>query len=220
MHPTFELRVAEQRWLEGGSALPVVKLLRSCDAMVEAAAIARLALSRPGCPDAAEIEAELAQLAALPCGYEQALKDFAKNPSFQAWRELMRFVPHEYAYQRLRETVRRLSALVVDGDVLLSCAAPEGLVPELIELVEQGRVSVRALMDQAASGTGARATFLGLAAQAAFLTGDMLGTVRLLRATSACDNDWTIALPHIVFIRERASADQIQLLDRAGIPSV
>jgi hypothetical protein len=132
----------------------------------------------------------------------------------------MRFVPREYAYQRLRETVRRLSALGVNGDALFSCAAPEGLIPELIELVEQGRVSVRAIMDHAASVTGARATFLGLAAQAAFLSGDMLGTVRLLRASSACENDWTVVLPHVVFIREHASADQRQLLDRAGIPSL
>lgn len=111
MHRTFELRVAERRWLEGGSALPVVKLLRSSDARVEAAAVARLALSRTGCPDAAELEAELARLAALPAGYEQALKEFAKNPSSESWRELMRFVPGKYAYQRLRETMRRLLAL-------------------------------------------------------------------------------------------------------------
>jgi hypothetical protein len=205
MHRTFELRAAERRWFEGGSALPVVKLLRSSDARVEAAAVARLALSRTGCPDAAELEAELARLAALPAGYEQALKEFAKHPSPESWRELMRFVPREYAYQRLRETVRRLSALGVNGDALFSCAVPKGLIPELIELVEQGRVSVRELT---------------AAAQAAFLTGDMLGTVRLLRASSACENDWTVALPHILFVRERASADERQLLDRAGIPSV
>jgi hypothetical protein len=219
MHRTFELRAAERRWLEGGSALPVVKLLRYSDARAQAAAVARLALSRTGCPDAAGLEAELAQLAALPAGYEQALKDFASNPSSESWRELMRFVPTEYAYQRLRETVRRLSALGVNGDALFSCAAPGGLIPELIELVEQGRVSVRELTAHAASGTGARATFLGLAAQAALLTGDMLGTVRLLRASIACENDWTVALPHIMFIREHASADERQLLDRAGIPS-
>lgn len=85
--------------------------------------------------------------------------------------------------------------------------------------MEQGRVSVRKLTAHAASGTGARATFLGLAAQAAFLAGDMLGTLRLLRASGACENDWAVTLPHIVFVRERASADERQLLDRAGIPT-
>jgi hypothetical protein len=126
----------------------------------------------------------------------------------------------DYAYQRHRETVRRLTSLGVNGDLLFACASEYGLIPELIELVENGGVTVEALVERAARSTGARATYLGLAAEAAFLTGDMFKAMRLLRDAFACDNDWGLALPHIFFIRERASPEQKRLLDRAGIPEV
>jgi hypothetical protein len=67
VHRDSELRDAEQRWLNGGSALPVVTLLLSRDAKVQAAAVARLALARPDCPDAEELEAILDRLALLAC---------------------------------------------------------------------------------------------------------------------------------------------------------
>jgi hypothetical protein len=57
-----------------------------------------------------------------------------------------------------------------------------------------------------------------LAAEAAFLAGDMLGAVRLLRESLANENEWCSALPHVIFIRERATDEQKNLLDRAGIP--
>ena len=44
VHRDSELRDAEQRWLNGDSALPVVTLLLSRDAKVQAAAVARLGL--------------------------------------------------------------------------------------------------------------------------------------------------------------------------------
>ncbi len=44
VHRDSELRDAEQRWLNGGSALPVVTLLLSREAKVQAAAVARLAV--------------------------------------------------------------------------------------------------------------------------------------------------------------------------------
>jgi hypothetical protein len=65
---------------------------------------------------------------------------------------------------------------------------------------------------------GAKTAYLGLAAEAAFLAGDMIGTVRLLRQSIAHEGEWCSALPHIFFIRERASPDQVDLLDRAAIP--
>lgn len=213
-----EIREAEQRWLQGGSALPVVQLLVAHDAQAEAAAVARLALARPDCPDAPELEAALARIAALPPGWEASLVQFARSPSVARWRELMRFVPPAYAYQRQRETVRRLRSLGVKGDLLFECASEFGLTPDLIDLVEDGEVAVNTLVERAARAGDAKATYLGLAAEAAFLAGDILGTVRLLRESIAHENEWCIALPHIVFIRERASSDQSEVLDRAGIP--
>jgi hypothetical protein len=84
--------------------------------------------------------------------------------------------------------------------------------------VEDGCVAVATIVERAARSGGARATYIGLAAEAAFLAGDMLGTVRLLRESLACENEWCSALPHVCFIRERATDDQKYLLDRAGIP--
>ena len=213
-----EIRDAEQRWLNGGSALPVVTLLLSCDAKEQAAAVARLALARPGCPDVEELEAALARVAAAPPGWGKALAGFASAPSPEAWRELMRFVPSQYAYQRQREAVRRLRSLGVDGDMLFRCASEYGLTPDLIELVEDGCVAVSTIVERATRSGGAKATYLGLAAEAAFLAGDMLGTVRLLRESLAHENEWCTALPHVCFIRERATDEQKNLLDRGGIP--
>jgi len=218
MHRDAELGDAERRWLNGDSALPVVMLLVSRDAKAEAAAVARLALSRPGCPDAAELETTLARLAAIPAGWAESLAGFAKSPSLERWRELMRFVPPEYAYQRQRESVRRLRSLGVSGDLIFRCASEYGLTPDLIELVEDGHVAVETLVERAARSGGAKATYLGLAAEAAFLVGDMLGTVRLLRESIAHENEWCSALPHVLFIRERASSAQKDMLDRVGIP--
>lgn len=218
MHRDPELHDAEQRWLNGHSALPVVTLLVSRGANAEAAAVARLALTRPDCPDASDLEAILARVAASPGGWVESLAEFAKSPSLERWRELMRFVPPEYAYQRHRETVRRLRSLGVDGDMLFRCASEYGLTPDLIELVEDGCVTVRTIVERAARSGGAKATYLGLAAEAAFLAGDMVGTVRLLRQSIAHENEWCCALPHVFFIRARASPEQKDVLDRAGIP--
>jgi hypothetical protein len=217
----FELRNAERRWLiEGQSALPVVRLLEAQGATVEAGAVARLALTRPDCPDAAELGAILDRLAASPAGWTEALTEFAKAPSVERWQELMRFVPPEYLFQRHREAVRRLRALGVDGNMLFRCGSEYGLTPDLIGLVEDGCVSVSTLVERAAASRGAKTAYLGLAAEAAFLSGDMLGTVRLLREAMVRENEWLSVYPHVFFIRERASAEQKDFLDRAGVPQI
>ena len=198
--------------------MPVVSLLASRGAKAEAAAVARLALSRADCSEAAELEGALARLAALPDGWERSLDEFAKSPSIEHWRELMRFVPQEYFYQRHRETIRRLRSMGVDGDLLFRCACEYGLTPDLIELVEDGDVHAETLVERAARAGNARSTYLGLAAEAAFLAGDMLGTLRLLRESMAHENEWCSVIPHVYFIRERASPEQREMLDRGGIP--
>jgi hypothetical protein len=218
MQRDAELRDAERRWLNGASALPVVTLLLSRGAHAQAAAVARLALTQPGCPDAKDLETALARIAALPTGWSESLAEFAKALSLERWQQLMRFVPAQYFNQRHRETVRRLRKLGVSGDLIFRCASEYGLTPDLIELVEDGQVAVETLVERAAQSRGAKTAYLGLAAEAAFLAGDMIGTVRLLRQSIAHEGEWCSALPHIFFIRERASPDQVDLLDRAAIP--
>ena len=147
-----------------------------------------------------------------------ALAGFASAPSPEAWRELMRFAPPEHLYQRTRDAIRRLRKLGVEGDSLFRCASEFGLTPDLVELVEVGCVAVGTIVERAARSGGARTTYIGLAAEAAFLAGDMLGAVRLLRESLANENEWCSALPHVIFIRERATDEQKNVLDRAGIP--
>lgn len=213
-----ELRDAERRWLNGDSALPVVTLLLARGANVEAGTVARLALARPDCPNAEELEAALARVAAAPPGWGEALACFTSAPSPEAWRALMRFAPPEYLYQRTRDAIYRLRKLGVDGDSLFRCASEYGLTPDLIELVEDGRVAAQTVAERAARSGDAKATYLGLAAEAAFLAGDMLGAVRLLRESIVHENEWCSVYPHVFFILERASPEQQDLLDRAGIP--
>ncbi len=218
MHDDPEVREARQRWLNCGRALPVVETMASRGAKIEAAAVARLALAKPDCVDAAELRAILSMLASPAAGWEESLAKFSESPSCDAWRDLMRFVPPDHAYLRLRDAIGRLRTLGVDGDMIFRCASEFGMTPDLIELVEQGCVAVETLVERAGHARGAKTTYLGLAAEAAFLAGDMLGTVRLLRESIAHENEWCSAEPHLIFIRERAAADQLDLLDRAGIP--
>jgi hypothetical protein len=213
-----EVREARRRWLAGGSALPVVELMSARGAKVEAATYARLALAKPDCPDAAQLRAVLAGLSSPPAGWDGALAGFARSPSAEGWRDLMRFIPADSLYLRLRDVVGDLKNLGVDGDTIFRFASEVGLTPDLIELVEQGLVSVKVLEERAAHAGGAKTTYFGLAAQAAFLSGDMLGTIRLLRLSLSHENEWCGALPHVAFIRERVLPAQADLLDRAGIP--
>lgn len=218
IHDDPEVRAARKRWLAGGSALPVVELLISRGAKIEAGTYARLALAKPDCPDAAELKAVLAGLSSPPSGWDAALAGFAHAPSADTWRDLIRFIPEDSLYLRLRDVVLRLRELGLDGDTIFEHASEVGLTPDLIELVEQGGVSVRTLEQRAAHAGGAKSTYFGLAAQAAFLQGDMLGTVRLLRQSLAYENDLCSTYPHVEFIRERATPAQVIILDRAGIP--
>ncbi len=213
-----EVRAARKRWLAGGSALPVVELLAKRGAKIEAATYARLALAKPDCPDAVELKAVLASLSSPPSGWDAALAGFARAPSADSWRDLMRFIPEDSLYLRLRDVVGRLRELGLDGDTIFQHASEVGLTPDLIELVEQGGVSVRMLEQRAAHAGGAKTAYFGLAAQSAFLQGDILGTVRLLRQSLAHENQWCSTYTHLAFIRERASPEQAEILDRAGIP--
>ena len=74
-----EVREARKSWLAGGSALPVVKLLASRGAKIEAAASARLVLANPHCPDAAQLRVILAGLSSPPAGWDEALAGFARK---------------------------------------------------------------------------------------------------------------------------------------------
>ena len=210
---------AEQEWLNGGSALPLVSLLASRGMNVEASAVARVALARPACPDSDKLEEMLDTLSETPEDWLELLDSFCLDPSLARWRELMQFVPPELIYLRQRSAIRHLRKRGLEGNLLFLCACEWGLTPDAIELVEEGLVRPETLIERAERAGGARTTYIGLAAEAAYLAGDFLGTVRLLRDSLQHESDWCSALPHIAFIRERASKTENDALDRAGIPA-
>ena len=81
-----------------------------------------------------------------------------------------------------------------------------------------GRNFVDTILARADDSGRARGAYIGLAAQAAYLAGDLVGTIRLLRDAMASETEWISAVPHVWFIRERASESEHEALDRAGIP--
>jgi hypothetical protein len=105
-----EFHQAVQEWVQGGSALPLVALHLARSEGLEAAAVARAALEQSECADAAEIERLLYQIDEAPEEWLERLKEFAASPSLEEWRNIMRFVPPELSYQRLRNSIRRDSS--------------------------------------------------------------------------------------------------------------
>jgi hypothetical protein len=106
----------------------------------------------------------------------------------------------------------------VDGNTLFLCACEIGMTPDAIALAEDGLVDADVIVERADRSGGARTTYIGLAATAAYLHGDVVGAIRLLRDSLAHENEWCSAFPHIYFIREHASEDVNAMLDKAGIP--
>ena len=214
-----ELDTLQQQWLNGGSALPLVRLLVERGECDQAAAIARLVLARDECPDAAEIEQCLDEIDEASDEWRAQLAAMAHDPTVERFEELMRFVPPELIYQRLRNAIRKLKKLGVDGNVLFQCATNIGMTPEAIELVEEGLVEPATILARGRY-TPARTTYVGLAAEATFLRGDLVSTIRLLREAVQHETELCTALPHIYFVREQASPDVNAILDRAGIPGI
>jgi len=214
-----ELDALQQQWLDGGSALPLVRLLVARGESDQAAAIARLVLGRDDCADADEIEQCLEAIDEAPEEWREQLAAMAADPSVERFEELMRFVPIELTYQRLRNAIRRLKKLGVDPNLLFQCATNMGLTPEAIELVEEGLVTPETILARA-RGSAARTTYVGLAAEATYLRGDLVSTIRYLREAVQHETELCTALPHIYFVREQASPEVNAILDRAGIPPI
>jgi hypothetical protein len=213
-----EETAAEQAFARG-EPLPLVSLYFERGELDRAAAIARMALVMEPCRDAAQIEEILEKCSAPPDDWRIVLDTFAENPSLERWREVLQFVPDELRYQRHRNGIRYLRKRGVAADLLFLCACDSGLTPEAMELVEEGLVSVEAVLLRADEAGAARGSYVGLAAEAAFLGGDLLATIRLLREAVSLENEWIMAFPHIHFVRGRATPEERDALDRAGIPA-
>jgi len=213
-----QLTFLARRWLNGDSSLPFVQKLRELGYDGEAAATARLALRAAECPDREALEVALREIASSPDGWFDALAEFAHDPSEERWEELMRFVPEEVWYQRLRNTTEVLMRLGCDGNVLFRCTARIGMHSGVFDLARSGTVDPEVIEERGA-GSGARATWLGLAAQAAYARGDRFAVIRYLRDASR-DEDAFLAWASINEIRQEADNALNEELDRVGVPRI
>lgn len=197
------------------SALPVIRRLIEQGETDQAAVVARLAVRTADGAEREALFAVLGEITSAPSGWAAALESFAAAPSEEAWEELLRFIPEEVFHQRLKYTVLSLIALECDGDVLFRCVSRLGMIPELYDLAESGRVDPDTVVARA-TGSAAEGAWLGLAALAAFARGDRDATVRHLWRASQLDP--ILSFASIDGIRGRADAELNEQLDRAGVP--
>jgi hypothetical protein len=214
-----EVTLLLRHWSNGGSALPAVKKLAECGYSDDAAAVARLALRAPDCADREELEAAIAQAANVSDGWVTAIEEFAKHPSEERWEELMRFVPVEDHYQRLRYTLALLLSLHCDGNILFQCATKLGMTSDAFDLARSGTVDPEVIVARG-DGSPARPAWLGLAALAAFARNDRWSTFRYLREASQYGESSVLSWASISEIRSEADEELNEELDRVGVPRV
>lgn len=213
-----QLTFLTRQWFNGGSALPLVRRLLEDGQTDEAAVTARLAVRMEPCADREELEATLHETASTPDGWVPALEDFARHPSEERWLELMRFVPEDVWYHRLRNTIACLMRLGCDGNILFQCATRQGIPLDVYDLAASGTVDPEVIVARG-QDSPARAMWLGLAAQAAFVRGDRWNTIRYLR--EACkEEDAYRAWASIDEIRRDADDELNAELDKLNVPRV
>lgn len=162
------------------------------------------------------LEALLLETASTPQGWQEALADFAREPSEERWTELMSFVPEEVWYQRLRNTIAWLMRFGCDGNILFRCATRIGITTDVFDLAASGTVDPEVIVARG-QDSPARAMWLALAAQAAFVRGDRWRTLGYLR--EACqDEDAFLAWASISEIRREADEALNEELDKLGVP--
>lgn len=217
--PDALLSIARDDWLAGGTHADYLRLLLEHGRTAQALSTARALLEHPDCSDRGALEALIAEAARPPSGWSEAVAAFARRPTRRGWDELLRFTPPGLYDQRVRYTLRLLRELDVDAATLFRCATHEGVVPEAIELVDKGEVEPRVVLERAdRAPPGARGLWLGLAARAACVRGDGLGTVRLLREAYAVTERVDALVFDLQFVRDHADGALLDLLDRAGLP--
>ena len=206
-------------WANGETALPLVQRLMDHDCGDEAAVVARAALAHENCRDREELESALRVIASEPAGWSDALSDFARDPSEEKWDDLLRFVPDDVFYQRMRTTVPALMRLGCDGNVLFRCAARFGMTPDLFELAASGTVDPETI-EARGFGSPARATWLGLAAQAAFARGDRARTIAYLKDATRNLHDAVFAYASLEEIREKSDDAFLAELESLELPEL
>jgi len=206
-------------WLEGRSVVPLLELLSLHGFMDEANLTARLALFSAEGSEEERIEDFLTAGGRPPDGWVEAVREFARAPSRDGWRELLQFTPDEVYYHRVRSTLRLLRRLGVDPDMVFQLATADAVTPDAIELAESGLVSVATILERMNEGTPeSRALWLGLAARAAFEQGDHFGVARFLGEAYRVGSEGYLPTIQAMDIRDEADDELHHMLDRAGVP--
>lgn len=205
-------------WLGGGSAVPYLRLLIALGRKDEAGPYGRIAVGDPK-EDAMTIHALLQDAADAADSWVEAVRSFVHDPSEDGWDDLMRFVPEDDFYERLRFTIALLLRMGVAPDTVFWCATRDGVTADAIGLAETGAASPDAIRERAARGSPASVgLWLGLAAQSAHARGDEFLCVRLLREAYETHVAPLEPTSSAMAIRETADDDLHTMLDAAGIP--
>lgn len=214
------LRLQRDEWLlQREPASPYLRSLIRLGRLEEAGATARLCLGMDDCQDREEVEALLNETDKAPDGWTDAVLAFAKNPSVDAWDELMRFTPDDVWYGRTRNTLQMLIKLGADPNILFKCATRDGTTSDAIELADRGLVDPEVVVERAHEAPStARGLWYGLAAEAAWARQDRFNTVRLLREAFRLSSPDFPPKMNAWNIRDRADPELHKLLDEAGIP--
>jgi len=219
--PDDENRIDQLRtaWMQGESARPLIEELIRLKRVSEAGALARLTLDSDECQDREAIEDLLEQTGCPPPGWTDSLVAFSRNPTLENWDRLMRFTPNDVFYHRTRNAIRLLRRLGTDANALFRCATWSGTTQDAFELVQSGDVYPDTVVARAEMAPpGARALWLGLAAEAAFARGDDLGTTHLLKTAYEEVTDGIGPDISARTIRENADSNLQEMLDKVGIP--
>lgn len=174
-------------WLRGGSPLPYLKVLAEVGDLVHALRLAEAFLNRARAddPDAKAVRDFIQAEDVVPEGFDEAIREALPDP------DAVEAVLADTEPDAVVRLLWRMTALAreagLEGDELFAVATLGGASPQTLAMVEAGEVSAAAVEAAAArfAGTRAEGLWYGLAARAACLAGDHLGTVRLLKIAVA-----------------------------------
>lgn len=209
------LRGLLHAWMEGGSAVPFVEKLIETGDRDQAIVVARGALENASAEDEARLVVLIEELVDWPPDWDAALEELSRDPSLERWRAMYRFASEASCYDWIRHALHKLRRMGIDPLVLFRFASTDAVLPDAVGYVEEGLVPPAVLIDCANEPGAATAIWLGLAAQATFLLGDHVGTIRLLREAEAAEDGTSIPDFSLLWLLARTDNDELrEVLER------
>jgi hypothetical protein len=216
--PDALLAASREEWLRGADHATYLRTLVRFGRARSAVHLASVLLDRPGAENREGLEGVLAEAAHAPDRWREAVAELAAEPSDERWRALFLFTPPEHRQERLRYTIRLLLALGTSAEAIFDFVALDDTPLDTVEIVDKGMVASARIEARAKREPSHRqAPWFGLAARAACVRGDRLGSVRLLREAIRAAGSPTVVDADVRFVRSRADAMLRQMLDGAGL---